>query len=86
MPIFARPSRSAACAAGVGGLVVLILAGRLASTTDDILFVAVMVWLFAWSAVRFALDLNGIADAPVDRRLRRANAQYSLGELWLDRT
>ena len=86
MSFFARPSRAAASAAGVGGLVVLILAGRLATATDDVLFVAAMIWLFAWTAIRFALDLNGIADRPVDRRMRIDQTQYNLGELWLDRS
>jgi hypothetical protein len=86
MTLFASPSRSAASAAGIGGLAVLIVAGRLAPVADDALFVAAMIWLFAWTAIRFALDLNGIADRPVQWRIRIDRSQYSLGELWLDRS
>jgi hypothetical protein len=86
MSLFTAPSRGAASAAGVGGLAVLILAGRLAPVADDTLFVAAIIWLFAWTAIRFALDLNGIPERPEAFRFRIDSTQYSLGQLWLDRS
>ena len=85
MSFVARPSRAAASAAGVGVLAVLILIGRLAPVADEVLFVAAIIWLFAWTAVRFALDLNGITERPDAFRFRIDSKQYSLGQLWLDR-
>ena len=85
MAFFARTSRGAASAAGVGGLAVLILAGRLAPVADGALFTAAVSWLFAWSAVRFALDLNGIPERPKAYWLRIDSPQYGLGQLWFDR-
>ena len=85
MSIIAMPSSGAASAAGVGGLAVLILAGRMAPVADDALFVAAIIWLFAWAAIRFALDLNGVVERPEAFQFRIDSTQVSLGQLWLDR-
>ena len=86
MALFAKPSRAAASTAGVGGLAVLVLAGRSAPAAADALFIAAGVWLFAWAAIRFALDLNGIPERPLALHWRIDPAQYNLGQLWLDRS
>lgn len=86
MAVFARPSRAAASTAGVGGLAVFALVGRLAPVAADALFIAAGVWLFAWAVVRFALDLNGTPERPLALQWRIDPAQYSLGQLWLDRS